>query len=114
MVAVDLNINQETLDLLRANRRKLYAVPQSELSAMSLEDQVKYGDSLHQTGFAILKLEAARLKGVNDKFKEQEVSLKKAAEKLESDTFTLTDSVKVVRVASEGISSVTRIIKLLG
>lgn len=114
MATVDANLNQETLDSLRATRRKLYAIPESELSAMSLDDQVKYGDSLHKNGLAILKLEAARLKGVNDQFKEKEEDLKDAAAKLESDTAALTDAVKVVRVASEGIGLVTNIIKLLG
>lgn len=114
MATVDANLNQETLDSLRANRRKLYGIPESELSAMSLDDQVKYGDSLHQNGLAILKLEAARLKGVNDQFKEKEEDLKNAAAKLESDTAALTGTVTVIRVVSEGISLVTNIIKLLG
>ena len=81
---------------------------------MSLEDQVKYGDSLHQNGLAILKIEAAKLKGVNDAFKEKEQELKTAAASLEQDTATLTDAVKVIRVASEGLTLVTNIVKLLG
>lgn len=114
MASVDATLNQETLDSLRATRRKLYAIPESELNAMSLDDQVKYGDSLHQNGLAILKLEAAKLKGVNDQFKAKEEELKNAAARLESDTAALADAVKFIRVASEGINLVTNIVKLLG
>ena len=114
MLKVDPILNTETLDSLRVTRRRLYAIPESELNAMSLDDQVKYGDTLHQTGLAILKLEAAKLKGVNDKFKEKEKELTTAAAKIESDTAVLTDIVKFIRVANEGIGLVTNIIKLLG
>lgn len=114
MTTVDANLNQETLDSLRATRRRLYAIPELDLNAMSLDDQVKYGDTLHQNGLAILELEAAKLKDVNDRFKEKEEELKNAAAKLESDTAELTDAVKIIRVASEGIGLVTNIVKLLG
>ena len=114
MATVDADTNQATLDSLRNVRRKLYSIPESELNAMSLEDQVKYGDSLHQNGLAILKLEAAKLKGVNDAFKEKEQELKTAAASLEKDTAALADAVKVIRVASEGLTLVTNIVKLLG
>lgn len=114
MITVDPAKNQDTLDSLRVVRRKLFSIPESELSAMSLEDQVKYGDSLHQNGLAILNLEAAKLKGVNKKFKEKEEKLKKAAAALESDLASLTDAIKLVRVSSEGLTLVTSVIKLLG
>lgn len=113
MAKVDPNLNQQTLDSLRATRGKLYAIPESELSAMSLDDQLKYGDSLHQNGMNILRLEAIWLKAVNDQFKEKEEDLKNAATKLESDTAELTETVKIVRVASQGIGLITNIIKLL-
>jgi len=113
MPKVDLNVNQATLDSLRIIRRKLYSIPEAELNAMSLEDQVKYGDNLHQAGLAILNLEAAKLKGVNDKFKEQEQDLESAAANLESDLATLTDAVKIIRAVSEGITLVINVIKLL-
>lgn len=114
MATIDTDANQATLDSLRKVRRKLYSIAESELNAMSLEDQVKYGDSLHQNGLAILKLEAAKLKGVNDAFKEKEQELKIAAAGLEKDTAALTDAVKMVRVASEILILVTNIVKLLG
>ena len=114
MTKVDKEKNQATLDSLRVVRRKLFSIPESELSGMSLEDQVKYGDSLHQNGLAILNLETAKLKGVNDQFKEKEEELKKAAAALESDLASLTDAVNLVRISSEGLTLVTNIIKLLG
>jgi hypothetical protein len=114
MAKIDVNANQATLDSLRNVRRKLYSIPESELNAMGLEDQVKYGDSLHQNGLAILKLEAAKLKDVNDAFKEKEQELKRAAATLENDIAELTDALKVVRVASKGITLVTNTVKLLG
>ncbi len=114
MAKIDADANQATLGSLRNFRRKLYSIPESELNAMSLEDQVKYGDSLHQNGLAILKLEAAKLKGVNDAFKEKEQELKIAAASLEQDTAALADAVKMIRVASEGLTLVTNIVKLLG
>lgn len=113
MATIDANANQATLDSLRNVRRKLYSIPESELNAMSLEDQVKYGDSLHQNGLAILKLEAAKLKGVNDAFKDKEQELKMAAASLEKDAVALTDAVKVIRVASEGLTLVTNIVRLI-
>jgi len=114
MTTVNTDLHKKTLDSLRAARRKLYAIPESVLDAMSPDDQVKYGDTLHQYGLAILDLEAAELKGVNDQFKEKEEELKNEAAKLESDTAELNDAVKIIRVASEGIGLVTNIVKLLG
>lgn len=114
MAKIDVKANQATLDSLRKVRRKLYSIPESELNAMGLEDQVKYGDSLHQNGLAILKLEAAKLKDVNDAFKEKEQELKTAAASLEKDVAELTDALEVVRVVSEGITLVTDTVKLLG
>jgi hypothetical protein len=113
MAKVDENTNRDTLDSLRNVRRKLYAIPEGELNAMTLEDQVNYGDDLHKNGLAILKLEAAKLKGVNDAFKEKEQELKGAAAKLEKDTAALTDAVKIIRVANDGLKLVTPIISLL-
>jgi len=113
MATVDENTTQDTLDSLRIVRRKLFSIPEGELSAMSLEDQVKYGDSIHQNGLAILKLETAKLKGVNEAFKEKEQDLKNAAAKLENDTANLATAVKVIRVASDGLKLVTNIITLL-
>lgn len=114
MATIDTASSQVTLDSLRNVRRKLFSIPELDLNAMSLDDQVKYGDSIHQNGLAILKLEAAKLKGVNDAFKEKEQDLKAAAANLEQNAAALTDAVKVVRVVSEGIASVTNIVKLLG
>ena len=113
MKTVDEHANQATLDSLRIVRRKLYSIPELELSAMSLDDQVKYGDSLHQNGLAILKLEAAKLKGVNDAFKEKEQELKTTTAKLEKDATALADAVKVIRVVSDGLKLVTNIVSLL-
>ena len=113
MANVDESANQATLDSLRVVRRKLFSIPDSELNAMSLEDQVKYGDSLHQTSLAILKLEAAKLRGVNDDFKAREEELKTAAANLEKDAAALEDAVKVVRVVSDGLRLVTNVIGLL-
>jgi hypothetical protein len=114
MATVDMETNQATLKYLRKVRRKLYSIPEAELDAMSTEDQVKYGDSLHQNGLAILKLEAAELKGVNDAFKEKEQELKVTAASVEQNIAALDDAVEVIRVASEGLTLVTNIIKLLG
>ena len=114
MATVDAEANEATLDSLRKVRRKLYSIPEAELDAMSPEEQVKYGDSLHQIGLAVLKLEAAKLQGVNDAFKEREQELKTTAASLEQDTAALADAVEVVQVASEGLALVTDIIKLLG
>ena len=113
MPTVNQTSNQATLDSLRIIRRKLYSIPESELSAMSLEDQTAYGNNLHQTGLAILKLEAAKLKGVNEKFKKKENALKTVTGKLESDLASLTDAVKVIRIAGEGLVLVSNIVKLL-
>jgi hypothetical protein len=113
MATINANLNQATLDSLRLVRRKLYSIPESELSSMSLDDQMKYGDSLHHTSLAIMKLVTAKLKGVNDEFQASEGDLKKAAANLEKDAATLTDAVKVVRAISDGITFVADIVKLL-
>ena len=104
--------NQETLDALRRVRRQLFSIPESELSALSLDDQVCYGDALFQTTTAISKLELLKLKNVNQKFKAEEQNLKSAAAKLESDLNALTFTTDVVRAASEGIGLVTKIVNL--
>lgn len=114
MPTIDANLNQATLDSLRLVRRKLYSIPESELSVMSLEDQMKYGDSLHHISLAIMKLATAKLKGVNDDFQASEEALKEAAANLEKDTMELTDVVKVIRAVSEGLNLVINIVKLLG
>jgi hypothetical protein len=112
-IDIDLDISQASLDSLRRLRRRLYSIPEAELSAMGLEDQVKYGDNLHQVGLAILKLETAKLKGVNNAFKEKEQDLKVAAAGLEKQLAELNDAVEMIRAASEGLNLVTNIIKLL-
>ncbi|KPJ94477.1 MAG: hypothetical protein AMJ53_05185 [Gammaproteobacteria bacterium SG8_11] len=114
MAKIDKTLNQLTLDALRAIRSKLYAIPESELNGMGLEDQIKYGDSIHQVGQSILKLEAAKLKEVNDKFKKKEKELETAAASLEQDVTALTKAVEVIRVVSSGISLIKNIVKLLG
>lgn len=113
MATVNQKTNQSTLDSLRNVRRKLFSIPEGELSAMSLQDQVKYGDSLHKNGLAILKLEEARLKKINNAFKEKEQKLKTAAAKLEKDLAVLNEAVKIARAASEGLKLITNIVNLL-
>lgn len=105
--------HQDTLDSLRRTRRNLYAIPESELSALSLEDQVKYGNSLAQVTLDILKLEALKLKKVNEAFKAEEQNLKAAAQKLESDLAKLEFVTDMVRVASEGIKLIDNIVNLV-
>ena len=112
-VVVDAGINQQLLDSLREVRKKLYSISESELNSMSLEDQIKYGDSLRQTGRAILKLEAAKLKEVNNQFKARELELKNATVKLEKDINELKNWVEVVRVASKALNLIGEIINLL-
>jgi hypothetical protein len=114
MSTFETALNQQTLDSLRVVRRKLYAIPESDLNAMSLEDQAKYGDSLHKVALALLKLEAAKLKEVNDEFKKREDELKNATAKLESDATSLSDAVKIIRIISGGIELITKIVALLG
>ena len=114
MATIDVDTNQATIGSLRSVRRELYSIPEPELDAMSQEDQVKYGDSLHKCGLAILKLEAAQLKLINDEFKAKEQELNKAAADMENDLAGLTDATKVIGVVSEGITLVTNIVKLLG
>lgn len=114
MAQVDPLTNQATLDSLRIVRRRLYAVPEPELSAMSLDDQMNYGSSIHQVGLAILKLEAAKLKGVNDSFKTQETTLLQAAAKVEADSAALRDAVKMIKAISEGLLLITQVVSLLG
>lgn len=106
-------VDQSSLDALRAMRGQLYAIPGSVVGAMSLDDQIKYGDSLQRIGTAILRLEAARLKGVNDAFLAREPELKEATASLESDVASLNDSVKVIRTISDGLTLVGNIVALL-
>lgn len=113
MPNVDIEINQETLDSLRRIRRRLYSVPESELNAMSLDDQTKYADTLHKVSLSILKLEAAKLKGVNNSFKKKEEKLKAAAAGLEKDAAKLADAVKMIRAVSDSIKMVTNVVDLL-
>ena len=113
MPNVNIEINQETLDSLRIIRRKLYSIPESELNAMSLEDQTKYADNLHKVSLAILKLEAAKLKGVNNAFKRQEKKLKAAAADLEEDAEKFAEAVKMIRAVGDGLEMVTNVVGLL-
>ena len=113
MARINKKTNQASLDNLRKLRRKLYALPEVELSALSLDDQVAYGDNLHKIGVAILKLEIAELKGVSAAFKRKESSLKAAIVKLEKDTASLSEAVKTIRVLSRGLTLITDIVSLL-
>ncbi len=113
MAKVDHDLNTDSLDALREIRRELFSIPESSLSAMSLDDQVAYGDTLHQVSLAILHLEAAKLKGVNDAFKARERELRDAASDLEHDLSELDTAVRVVRAASEGVKLVTNVVELL-
>ena len=114
MATFDAETNQATLESLYNVPSELFSIPKSERKAMSLEDKVKYSDNLHQISLAVLKIETAKLKGVNDAFKEKEQELKIAAASLEQDTAALADAVEVIKVASEGLTLVTNIVKLLG
>ena len=113
MARVAKKTHQDTLDSLRRTRRTLYAIPESELSAMGLDDQVAYGNSLSQVTLAILRLETLKLKKVNEAFKAEEQNLRTAAQKLEADLSELEFVTDMVRLASEGIGLVTKIINLV-
>jgi hypothetical protein len=104
--------HQDTLDTLRRIRKQLFSIPEAELSALSLEDQIRYGDSLFQTTSAISKLELLKLKNINAKFKAEEQNLNSAAAKLETDLNSLTFITEVVRAVSAGIGLITKIIAL--
>lgn len=114
MSDLDVASTDSTLDSLRKTRQKLFAIPEAELNALRSDDQVTYGSSLHQVSLAILKLEAAKLKGVNDSFAAEQDKLNLAAANLEKDTAALTDAVMVIRAVSEGLAVVSKIITLLG
>jgi len=105
---------QTTLQALRIVRMRLYAVPGATVAAMSLPDQIKYGDNIQRVGTSILKLEAARLQELNAAFSQQEGALAKAGAQLQHDTDTLTDSVQLIRTVSSGLTLVTNIVGLLG
>jgi len=105
---------QTTLQALRIVRMRLYAVPGATVAAMSLPDQIKYGDNIQRVGTSILKLEAARLQELNAAFSQQEGALAKAGAQLQQDTDTLTDSVQLIRTVSSGLTLVTNIVGLLG
>lgn len=105
--------HQQTLDSLRRVRRQLYAIPEAELSAMSLDDQVKYGNALSDLSVAVLKMETLKLKNVNKNFKSEEQNLHAAAHQLESDLHGLKYFTDVVRVASDGLALVTKVVGLV-
>ena len=105
---------QTTLQALRIVRMRLYAVPGTTVAAMSLPDQIKYGDNIQRVGTSILKLEAARLQEVNAAFSQQEGALATAGAQLQHDTDALTDSVQLIRTVSSGLTLVTNIVGLLG
>ncbi len=104
--------HQETLDSLRRTRRRLYAIPEAELSAMSLDDQAEYGTALSKVTVAILNLETMKLRNVNEAFKARESDLNAASKALENDLAELEFFNEIVRVASEGINAITDIVKL--
>ena len=113
MPAADPATTQSTIESLSALQSKLFAVPQSQVEAMSPEDRTKYSDTLNQTNLAISKLETASLQGVNDAFKAQEPALAAAAAKLKQDLADLNGTVQLINVASQALGTVTNIIKLL-
>ncbi len=81
---------------------------------MKQDDRDNYNDCLSQTESAILKLETAKLKGVNDLFKKKEEELKNSAEKLQRDTETLNDAITIIKTISDGIGLITNVVCLLG
>jgi hypothetical protein len=113
MKTEDMIAIQKSLDSLRIIRRKLYSLPEVELGSLGLEDQVKYGNNLHQTSLAILKLETLKIKGTNDAFKTNENELKEAIIGLENSLTMITDSVQVIRIISDGLKIATDIIDII-
>ena len=113
MARVARKTHQDTLDSLRRTRRTLYGIPESELSAMGLDDQVEYAESLAQVTRDILKMETLKLKKVNEAFKAEEQNLRTAAQKLETDLAQLKFVTDVVRTASEGLGLVSKIVNLV-
>jgi len=113
MTTINLELTQDSLDALRRIRGQLYAIPGETVGAMSLDDQIRYGDSLQKIGTAILKLEAAKLKNVNEQFKARELDLRDATAELQKSAAELADAVHVIRAVSNGLSLVANIIALL-
>lgn len=113
MARVAKKTHQDSLDSLRRTRRTLYAIPEAELSAMGLDDQVKYGNTLSQVTLDILIMETLKLKKVNDAFKAEEQNLRTATQQLETDLSKLEFVTDMVRLASEGIGLVTKIVNLV-
>lgn len=112
MPRVNRTTHQDTLDSLRRTRRTLYAIPEPELSAMALDDQVKYGESLSQVTSAILQLETMKLKNVNKAFAAEQQALNAATKQLETDLAQLQFANEVVRTASSALSVVAKVVAL--
>ena len=113
MADIDAELIQNTLDALRLVRRILYSIPEAELGAMSLDDQIKYGNNLYQVGTAILLLEIAKIKGVNNKFKSHEIELRDAIEQLKSDVEEMEDAVEFIRLVSQGLNVLMKLIEFV-
>ncbi|MGD2095060.1 MAG: hypothetical protein PVH77_08655 [Phycisphaerales bacterium] len=102
-----------TLKSLRATRRKLRDIEDSTLDKLEPASQNEWAQSLQKVSLAITQLETAQLRTLSEKFKKQEPLLAEAAGRLEADLSELHDAVQVIQVISEGLKTITKIIRLL-
>lgn len=106
------NATQDSLDALRKTRDGLYDIDQSTLSAMSLDDQQKYNNSLHRIGNSIMQLESAKKKELSSSFKQSENTLKNAAERLAQHSADDSNYLLMIRSINSGLSIVDEIVAL--
>jgi hypothetical protein len=108
------NTNIETsIDNLRATRRKLLSIDEETLNGLEPFSQEEWAINLRKVTVTINKLETAKLRSLNHKFKDKEQYLKDATDSLKGDLESLSNAIQIIRVVSVGIGLITNIVGLL-
>jgi len=113
----DNNANLETIetsiDNLRKMRRKLLSIDEETLNGLEPSSQEEWANNLRKITININKLETAKLRTLNQKFKDKKQELKDATEDLKNDLVSLNNAIQVIRVISGGLGLITNIVGLL-
>ena len=113
----DNTLNDNTVNLdtpignLREMRRKLLAIDEETLNGLDPSTQEQWANDLRT--ITINKLETAKLRTLNQKFRDRQKDLEDATEGLKNDLQELNNAVQIIRVISGGIGFITNIVGLI-
>ena len=104
---------QNSIEALTATQKQLNSLTDSQIAALSPEEQTKRTDQLANIETSILKLEGSMLGAVNSQFTAQLPQLEEATAKLTNALNGMSDTVQTINAVSSSLDTITEIAKLV-